>query len=97
MWAVYIPRSLVSPLSIFSPDIVLRKPRVMSCRAFDVAIASHIDADATDQARPRVYKLKCPGTILLMAERSGERQGPACDGSFVWDIVYSQGRGREGQ
>ena len=74
----------LSPLSIFSPDIVLRKPRVMSCRAFDVAIASHIDAGLLTRPRPRVYKLKCPGTILLMAERSGERQeGPACDGSFV--------------
>ena len=57
-------RSLVPlPLSIFSPDIVLRKPRVMSCRAFDVAIASHIDA--TDQAGAACLQIEVSGDNLI--------------------------------
>lgn len=51
------------PLSIFSPDIVLRKPRVMSCRAFDVAIASHIDA--TDQAGAACLQIEVSGDNLI--------------------------------
>ena len=51
-----------------STDIVLRKPLVMSRPAFDGAIASH--RMPLTRPGPRVYKLKCPETILLMAERS---------------------------
>ena len=69
MWAVHIPTpghwslSPSLPLSIFSPDTVLRKPRVMSCRAFDVAIASHIDA--TDQAGAACLQIEVSGDNLI--------------------------------
>ena len=51
----------------------------MSCRAFDVAIASHIDV--TDQAGAACLQIEVSGDNLIDG-RPGEA-GPACDGSFV--------------